>query len=317
MKKRLLNQFLISLGFIGIILTALTLIIYYRGIPTHEVEAITFEVDYSIADTDKGKRIVEMACKSCHYDHATGQLTGRFMTNISPSLGKVYSSNITNHKVNGIGGWTDEELAYFLRTGIRPNGELVPLSYMTRLVHLSDEDLKSLIAFLRSDDTLVESHSKTIAHSEASLLTKLEYTFNSATKISYPKKTIQRPTNEDTVDLGKYLVLNFGCFSCHTNSKTQNELEPEKSSGYLGGGNRLFDQNGNLVLTPNITMDSTGIGSWNKSDFVLAVKKGVHPFENTNYESPMQAYSQLSDYEVEAIFDYIKTIKAVSNEIKN
>ena len=102
MHKQLLNLLLISIGIISIALTTLTLAIYYRGIPKYDVPIIDFNVDYNIANLEKGKKIAEMACKSCHYDHATNQLTGRFMSSLSSSLGKIYSSNITNHKANGV-----------------------------------------------------------------------------------------------------------------------------------------------------------------------------------------------------------------------
>jgi hypothetical protein len=59
---------------------------------------------------------------------------------------RVVSKNITRHPDKGIGGWTDGELAYLVRTGISRDGRYIP-----QLPHLADEDLASIIAFLRSD----------------------------------------------------------------------------------------------------------------------------------------------------------------------
>ena len=79
-------------------------------------------------------------------------LTGRRMDE-APQFGAIYSKNITAHPEFGIGSWTDGQLAYLLRTGIKPDGSFLPI--MARLPHMSDEDVASIIAFLRSDHVWV------------------------------------------------------------------------------------------------------------------------------------------------------------------
>src|SRR3712207_9407227 len=49
----------------------------------------------------------------------------------------------------GIGRWTDGQLLHLLRTGIRPDGSMVGIMLTYPL--MADEDLYSLIAWLRSD----------------------------------------------------------------------------------------------------------------------------------------------------------------------
>ena len=59
-------------------------------------------------------------------------------------FGEIYAPNITKDTQYGIGGWTDAEIMYLLRTGIKRDGSYVP-PYMAKLPMLSDEDMASII----------------------------------------------------------------------------------------------------------------------------------------------------------------------------
>ena len=85
----------------------------------------------------------------------------------------------------------------------------------------------------------------------------------------------ERPEVKDQLAYGKYVVHGLGdCFSCHSaDFKTMNIMEPEKSVGYMGGGNQTLDSDGKVVATANITMDpETGIGKWTEEQFVKTQK---------------------------------------------
>ena len=87
------------------------------------------------------------------------------------------------------------------------------------------------------------------------------------------------PSPSDRVAYGRYLSSSIGCFACHSaDFKTMDELEPEKSKGYFGGGNAMLDQRGETVVTANLTFDeATGIGRWSEEDFDRALRTGVRP----------------------------------------
>jgi hypothetical protein len=64
---------------------------------------------------------------------------------------------------------------------------------------------------------------------------------------------------EDSIQRGKYLATAGDCISCHT----------APGGTPFAGGLKMKTPFGFLV-TPNITPDKeTGIGSWNKDDFLL------------------------------------------------
>jgi hypothetical protein len=67
--------------------------------------------------------------------------------------GVLYSSNITPDKKTGIGAWSDEEIARALREMKKKDGSpiLGPMAlYQTGWYRLEEEDMKGIVAFLRS-----------------------------------------------------------------------------------------------------------------------------------------------------------------------
>ena len=67
--------------------------------------------------------------------------------------GVLYSSNITPDKKTGIGSWTDEQIASGLREMKKKDGKpiLGPMAlYQTGWYRLEEEDMKGIVAFLRS-----------------------------------------------------------------------------------------------------------------------------------------------------------------------
>ena len=216
----------------------------------------------------------------------------------------------------GIGKWSDGQLVYALRTGIRPNGNFLPI-YMPKFPLMSDEDVRSVIAYLRSDRKEVQAvHTKT-AVSSPSFLTKL--LCNTVAKpYPYPKNAIITPDSSDKVAYGKYLVQGrYTCFGCHSaDFKKLDELHPENSLGYCGGGNELIDKEGKSIKSLNITSDKeTGIGNWSENDFKLTLRMGIVKNENA-LRYPMMPYTRLSDTELSSIYTYLQSVSAIKNKIE-
>jgi len=217
--------------------------------------------------------------------------------------------------VKGIGGWTDGELAYLIRTGISRDGQYIP-PYMAKLPHLADEDLKSIIAFLRSGDPMVQAADvDPPGKTEPSFLSKFlcHVVFK---PLPYPAETIVVPPASDKIALGKYLVFGLECWPCHSGDfKKMNMAEPEKSYLYLGGGNPMRNLDGQTVATANLTPDEeTGIGKWSEADFVRALKRGFRP-DGTLVRYPMDLFTELSDDEVGAIYAYLRTVPKIHHAV--
>ncbi len=116
---------------------------------------------------------------------------------------------------------------------------------------------------------------------------------------------------------GKYIAHGMvNCYDCHSaDFKTNDPLEPTKSAGYMGGGNKLLNLEGEVIHAPNITMDKeSGLGNWTEEEFIKAVKYGQRPNGGEAIQYPMLKLTQLTDEEVSAIWAYLKTVPEISNE---
>ncbi len=286
-----------------------------NDLPSYEVESINFQADITPESVARGKKFVSMLCASCHMNRDKGNLTGTQMLDAPPEFGVIYSQNITNDKTYGIGDWTDGEILYLLRTGIKRDGKYSP-PYMAKLPHMADDDINSIIAFLRSDDPLVAADPTPDIPPQPSILTKF-LTRVEWKPFPFPKEKIERPNPNNKIELGEYLAHNLDCFSCHSaDFKTNDFLHPEKSVGYFGGGNKPPNLEGKIVLTANLTPDpETGIGKMTEEQFIRAVKYGLKDGEAA-LQYPMLPYAALTDEEAGAIFQYLQTIPPIKNKIE-
>ncbi|MCW3125681.1 MAG: cytochrome c [Bacteroidetes bacterium] len=286
-----------------------------RGIPKYDAPQIPeFKAEATPERIVQGTKIASVQCMVCHKD-SNNRLTGRFLSELPDNFGKIYSANITHSKEHGIGSWTDSELAYFLRTGVRKNGQYAPI-YMPKFAHLSDEDLKSVIAWLRSDDPQLQATEKPTTPPVPSLFTKF-LCLVAFKPLPYPTAPIAQPDTTNAIAYGKYLVTGrYDCYTCHSADFAKlNMQDPEKSLGYCQGGNTMLTLASNKIYTANITPDEkTGIGNWTEDDFRSAMheskNKAGHPLR-----FPMLPYTALTDNEVHAIWQYLRTVPKIENDV--
>jgi cytochrome c553 len=134
--------------------------------------------------------------------------------------------------------------------------------------------------------------------------------------LPFPKEPIPTPPRSDRLAYGKYMTFALECWTCHSaDFKSMNALEPEKTPGYLGGGNVLTDGENKPIYAPNLTPDdATGIGRWSEADFVRAVTKGIRP-DGRVLHYPMLPKTGLDDDEVAAIYAYLRTVPRLSHAV--
>lgn len=312
--KKFLRFLIISLGIIVLIIISAVSFVYFSGIPHYEVKKIDLKVESTPERVERGKKLALILCANCHKNSTTGKLTGEQMLDAPLEFGPVFSQNITQDKEWGIGNWTDGEIYYLLRTGIKRDGQYAP-PYMVKLHHMADEDIYSIISFLHSDDNMVTASSAPDRPCEPSLLTK--FLCRVAFKpLPLPDKKVELPDTSNHVALGKYLLYNLQCYACHSaDFKTNDEIEPEKSVGFLGGGNQPLSKEGKPIITQNITPDKeTGIGLWSEEKFIKALKFGIIE-DQPALRYPMMPYSQLTDTEAKAIYAYLQTVSPINNKV--
>ena len=104
-------------------------------------------------------------------------------------------------------------------------------------------------------------------------------------------------------EAGKYQVVLGDCEGCHGKN--------------LAGGVVLQTPFGRM-LTPNITPDKdSGIGNYTLEDFRRAMKAGVAPGGKLLYPAmPYPSYARMRDSDIAALWDYLRTVKPVKNNVQ-
>ena len=101
---------------------------------------------------------------------------------------------------------------------------------------------------------------------------------------------------------GKALATVGDCIACHT----------APGGKPFAGGFALQTPFG-AIMTPNLTPDdATGIGRWSKDNFARAMHEGRRPDGAYLYPAfPYPYYTKVSRADVDAIYDYLRTLTPV------
>jgi len=311
--RKFFRRLLVILVVIIILVGAFAAFISMKGVPKYQAKTVALKIKTTPARVERGRQLSAMLCNDCHMNDKTQKLTGRRMAEL-PQFGTVYSRNITNDPVHGIGNMTDGQVYYLLRTGVRPDGRFLPI--MAKLQKMSDEDLQSIIAFLRSDNQWVQADPTPDVDSKYSFLAKFLTNMQLVKPMPF-HNSVPEPDTTDKVKWGEYVCLyRVECYTCHSSDFTTDDfIYPEKSKGFFGGGNKFAMPDGTTMHSLNITMDDeTGIGRWTEDQFVKAVKTGIVP-SGPALRPPMKPFVYLSDGEVRAIYAYLKTIPKITNKV--
>jgi hypothetical protein len=157
-----------------------------------------------------------------------------------------------------------------------------------------------------------------------------------------PMPVASLANDPEAIEQGKYLVEIVGCNDCHTPFKmTERGPEPDMSrmlsghpqgvtlpeiqldprSGWAFAGastNTAFAGPWGVSYAANLTPDVlTGMGIWTEDNFVNAIRNGKHWGTARPIMPPMpwQAFSKMTDYDLKAIYAYLRTIPAINNQV--
>ena len=255
-------------------------------------------------------------CSHCHAPmselatiEAGGEasLAGGFGLEIDP--GKFNAPNITSDKESGIGNYSDGELYRMMRYNINHKGQAV-FDFMP-FINMSDEDIYSIIAYLRSLDPVKQKAES----SEYSFIGKAVLAMG-AIKPGVPDAPVLKTIKKEvSINYGKYLAYAVAnCRGCHTNRdmKTGEYIGAEYAGGLKFGPDNLTQ--GDVFITPNLTPDEeTGImTNWSEAQFVMRMKGGrIHDFS----PMPWGAFRQMEDDDLKAVYMYLKSLDPVKNDV--
>lgn len=105
---------------------------------------------------NRGAYLVESLehCSSCHSPRGLLMQEDSSKALSGGSLGMWYAPNITSHPVSGIGSWTDQEIAQYLKTG-KVAGKAQAAGGMAEAIthslsKLTDADISAIVTYLRT-----------------------------------------------------------------------------------------------------------------------------------------------------------------------
>jgi mono/diheme cytochrome c family protein len=229
-------------------------------------------------------------------------------------FGTVFAANITPDRQTGIGTWTDEQIITAIRLGRRPNGErLLPVHPFTVFNGMAEEDLKALVAFLRTTPPVNRANQpKKIS------MPLFESVFLPTWLAAFAPKETPPPKAPTTgVARGEYLVRAVGhCGECH--SPRTMTMATDNSRFLAGNPKGPEDQ-----AMPNITPDpDTGIGKWSVDEIADYLGSGNKPDGDVAgglmaevIDGTLSGYKDLSQADRVAIAQYLKTIPPIRNKI--
>jgi mono/diheme cytochrome c family protein len=220
--------------------------------------------------------------------------------------GRVFAPNITPDPETGAGGWTDEELARAIREGVGHDGRaLFPLMPYPSFRALSDEDLASIVVYLRSLPAIRKQWPAT------ELIFPVKYLIRS---VPQPlEASVGEPDVSTPERRGKYLVTIAGCNDCHTPQDTHGQQLP----GMDSGGGQVMDGPWGRVAAANITPDPSGISYYDVTLFTQAMRTGLVKARRLKQIMPWYAYRGMTDEDLAAMFAYLKTVKSVRHYVDN
>ena len=320
-----MKKFFKVLGYIvgGVFVLVIAFIIYFNASYPNIYPPSNKKVEITQARLERGKYLANhvTVCMDCHSTRDWTKFTGP----ITPgTLGKggdmfdeanagvpgvIYARNITPA---GISTYTDGELMRVITNGVTKDGEaLFPLMPYMGYNHLTKEDLYSIVAYVRS---LKPVENKI---PDRSLNFPLNFIVKTIPPHSY--KPSPEPDRNNPAEYGKYLVTIAGCFDCHTEQeKGQYKMDKAFAGGFV------FHMPGGEVRSANITPDqTTGIGAWTKDQFIMRFKimdpdsnqiasVGINDF---NSPMPWTMYAGMSREDLDAIYEYLRTVTPVSQNV--
>jgi mono/diheme cytochrome c family protein len=239
-----------------------------------------------------GERLMKTrGCVDCH-----GQNLGGRVFLESPTAGRLVATNLTAGR-NGIGSYyTVADYVRAIRHGVGPDGK--PLLFMPahEYYFLSDADLGSMIAYLKSAPP-VDSD---LPPSQVALPIRILYLLTGqvallpAEWVDHDAPRPTPPAPSVTAAYGQYLAVT--CIGCHG---------PGLSGGPIPGVPADWPP------APNLTPGGR-LSQWSEDDFIRVMRTGVTPDgkQIANRYMPWQALGQMTDDELKAIWLYLRSLPA-------
>jgi mono/diheme cytochrome c family protein len=220
--------------------------------------------------------------------------------------GAVIAPNLTPDQETGAGTWTDDQFARAIREGIGHDGRtLFPLMPYGHFRTMSDEDLASIVVYLRSLPPVRNPLPKT------EIIFPVKYLIRAAPEpVNDP---VPPPDLSTPAKRGEYLTRMASCVTCHTpQERGQSNMKLLFAGGFTFNVGPLPS-----VTSANITPDPSGIAYYDENLFLQAMRSGKVRARELSAVMPWIGYKNMTDEDLKAIFAYLRTVKPVPHRVDN
>lgn len=242
-------------------------------------------IDRTAERVARGEHLASASCAGCHTVSTQLPLSGGhdLADDIHVPMGNLTPYNLTPG--GPLKDWSDGEIFRAIREGSGKDGSRLLVMSAQNVRYLSDDDLKSVIAFLRSQPSVPRE----IETEHVNVLGLILAGAKMLPSISEsPPITVSAPPRGATPEYGDYMVKWIGCRECHG----------ADLSGSVGG---LLPPGPSLRVTKTSTTDQ----------FINTLRTGVDPF-GKNLDSlmmPWKFIGRLDDDELRAIHAYLVKVE--------
>jgi mono/diheme cytochrome c family protein len=251
-------------------------------------------------ELERGRYLVETlaACGNCHTPKGpNGPLQDKKFAGgdiIKHADFTAVTPNITPDPQTGIGKWTDHQIFLAIREGKRPDGGLLGPAMPSRSYrNLADEDVRTMVAFLRSLPPIHNSISE-----------KSHYDEPLPPNWGPPVGRVEAPPKTDTAAYGGYLAGPLArCMDCHTQRR---QGEPVR----LGAGGKEFHGPWGISVSADLT--PSGLGDWSDTEIERAIRTGISRDGHKLFPPmPFAAYRNMAADDMAALVAYLRSLPAI------
>ena len=229
----------------------------------------------------RGKAIADGFCGACHSE--AGTLTGGvdIGKKFPLPIGSFVPSNLT--PAGALKHWSDGQIFRAIRNGVDANGRWLVVMTLTNAGNLSDDDVQSLIAYIRQTPA-----AGTQTPEPPDGLSPLGVAMLGAGLLpsAKPVKTgvLKAPEKAPTAQYGEYIVSYQDCRQCHGDD--------------LSGG-----KPGLAPVGPDLAV----VKEWKREQFIATLRTGTDPngHELDRDRMPWPDIGKMDDTELTALYEYL------------
>jgi mono/diheme cytochrome c family protein len=255
---------------------------------TYAVQAAKVHIPNDSASVARGAHLYKsmISCALCHGADAGGKVYSDM-----PKVATVAGPNLTRGE-GGVGATlADSDWVRAIRHGVRRDGTSLIVMPSEVYVHLSNDDLGAIIAYLKQ----VAPVNRVVPPTKFGPMGRALLAAGKMNILVAPKtpafRDVARVPPGPTAEYGNYIADASGCHGCH---------------GFGLSGGRVA---GPSSFPPASNLTVAGIGDWTEDDFVRAMREGKRKNGTTIDDfMPWKGFSGMTDEELHALWLHLRSM---------